>query len=39
MVQGLSDVVTEAGFRRMERSFRHMSEEYLVLVGQTIEAK
>ena len=39
MVQGLSDDVTEAAFRRMERSIRHMSEEYLDLVGQTIEAK
>ena len=39
MVQGLSDDVTEATFRRMERSIRHMSEEYLDLVGQTIEAK
>ncbi|MFQ8980286.1 MAG: hypothetical protein ACLR6I_06835 [Waltera sp.] len=39
MVQGLSDDVTEVAFRRMERSIRHMSEEYLDLVSQTIEAK
>ena len=39
MVQEMSDEVTGAAFQRMERSIRHMSEEYLELVGQTIEAK
>ena len=39
MVQKMSDEVTGAAFQRMERSIRHMSEEYLELVGQTIEAK
>ena len=35
----MSDGVTGATFQRMERSIRHMSEEYLDLVSQTIEAK
>lgn len=39
MVQEMSDEVTGAAFQRMERSIRHMSEEYLEFVGQTIEAK
>lgn len=39
IVQEMSDEVTGAAFQRMERSIRHMSGEYLELVGQTIEAK
>ena len=39
LVQDMSDGVTGATFQRMERSIRHMSEEYLDLVSQTIEAK
>lgn len=39
LVQDMSDEVTGATFQRMERSIRHMSEEYLDLVSQTIEAK
>ena len=32
LVQDMSDEVTGATFQRMERSIRHMSEEYLDLV-------
>lgn len=39
IVQEMNDEITGASFQRMERSIRHMSEEYLELVGQTIEAK
>lgn len=39
MVEGLNDEIVGTGFLRMERSIRHMSQEYLDMVGQTIEAK
>lgn len=39
MIQELDDRVTGTSFGRMERSIRHMSEQYLETVGQTIEAK
>lgn len=39
IVQEMNDEITGVSFQRMERSIRHMSEEYLELVGQTIEAK
>lgn len=39
LVQELNDEVTGRTFDRMERNIKHMSEEYLIAVGQTIEAK
>lgn len=39
MVEGLNDEIVSTAFLRMERSIRHMSQEYLDMVGQTIEAK
>lgn len=39
MVEGLNDEIVGTAFLRMERSIRHMSQEYLDVVGQTIEAK
>lgn len=39
MVQELSDDVTGVSFSRMERNIRYMSENYLELVAQTVEAK
>lgn len=39
MVEELNDEIADVAFLRMERSIRHMSEEYLETVGQTIEAK
>ena len=39
MVEGLNDKIAGTAFLRMERSIRHMSREYLDVVGQTIEAK
>lgn len=39
MVQELNEDITGASFGRMERSIKYMSEEYLEVVGQTIEAK
>ena len=39
MVEGLNDEIAGTAFLRMERSIRHMSREYLDVVGQTIEAK
>ena len=35
----LNEEITGVSFDRMERNIRHMSEEYLDEVGQTIEAK
>ncbi len=35
----LNDEITGVSFDRMERNIRHMSEDYLEEVGQTIEAK
>lgn len=39
MVLELNDDITGISFGRMERSIKHMSEKYLDIVGQTIEAK
>lgn len=39
MVQELNGDVTGVSFSRMERNIRYMSENYLELVGQTVEAK
>ncbi len=39
MVQELNEDVTGVSFSRMERNIRYMSENYLELVGQTVEAK
>lgn len=39
MVLELNDDITGISFGRMERSIKHMSEKYLNIVGQTIEAK
>ena len=39
MIQELNEEITSSSFDRMERNIRHMSEEYLDAVGQTIEAK
>lgn len=39
MVQEMSGDVTGKAFDRMERNIKHMSEEYLTVVAQTIEAK
>lgn len=39
MVQELNEGVTGVSFSRMERNIRYMSENYLELVGQTVEAK
>lgn len=39
MVDDLNDEIGGTTFLRMERSIRHMSEEYLDIVSQTIEAK
>ena len=39
MIQELSDEVSNVAFMRMERNIRHMSEAYLTMTGQTIEAK
>lgn len=39
MVQELNQDVTGVNFSRMERNIRYMSENYLDLVGQTVEAK
>lgn len=39
MVEELNDEIAGTAFLRMERSIRHMSQEYLDVVGQTIEAK
>ena len=39
MVLELNDDITGTSFGRMERSIKHMSEKYLDIVGQTIEAK
>lgn len=39
MVQELNQDVTGVNFSRMERNIRYMSENYLELVGQTVEAK
>ena len=35
MVEGLNDKIAGTAFLRMERSIRHMSREYLDVVGQT----
>lgn len=39
MVQELNDEVTGLGFARMERNIKYMSENYLDIVSQTVEAK
>ena len=39
MMQELNEDITGVNFSRMERNIRYMSENYLELVGQTIEAK
>lgn len=39
MVGELNDTISEATFGRMERNIKHLSEEYLEIVGQAIEAK
>lgn len=39
IVLELNDDITGISFGRMERSIKHMSEKYLDIVGQTIEAK
>ena len=39
MVEELNDEIAGTAFLRMERSIRYMSQEYLDVVGQTIEAK
>ena len=39
MVEELNDEIAGTAFMRMERSIRYMSQEYLDVVGQTIEAK
>lgn len=39
LVSELNDEVTSSVFDRMERNIKHMSENYLETVGQTIEAK
>jgi len=39
MVQELTDDVSSVTFKRMERNIKNMSEQYLILTSQTIEAK
>ncbi len=39
LVNGLSDEVTGVSYDRMKRNIKHMSEQYLEIVDQTIEAK
>lgn len=39
MVQELNNNITGRTFTRMERNIKHMSEKYLDIVSQTIEAK
>ena len=39
LTQALDDTVTDLTFSRMERNIRHMSQNYLEEVAQTIEAK
>lgn len=39
LVDGLSDDVTGISYDRMKRNIKHMSEQYLEIVDQTIEAK
>lgn len=39
MMQELNEDITGVSFSRMERNIKYMSENYLELVGQTIEAK
>ena len=39
LVNGLSDEVTVFSYDRMKRNIKHMSEQYLEIVDQTIEAK
>lgn len=39
MVQELDDEVTGIAFARMERNIKNMSENYLEIVSQTVEAK
>lgn len=39
MIEGLNDDVTDLKFARMERNIKAMSETYLEVVDQTVEAK
>lgn len=39
MLEDLNEEITGISFDRMERNIKHMSEDYLEEVGQTIEAK
>jgi len=39
MIQEMTDEVSSITFKRMERNIKNMSEEYLTLTSQTIEAK
>lgn len=39
MVNEMGETVTELSFTRMERNIRNMSENYLDIVAQTVEAK
>jgi len=38
-IQELTDDITGITFKRMERNIKHMSEQYLEMTNQTIEAK
>ena len=38
-IQELTDDITGITFKRMERNIKHMSEQYLDMTNQTIEAK
>lgn len=39
LINGLDDEVTGISYDRMKRNIKHMSEQYLEIVDQTIEAK
>lgn len=39
MIQEMTDDVSSVTFKRMERNIKNMSEQYLTLTSQTIEAK
>lgn len=39
MIQEMTDEVSSVTFKRMERNIKNMSEQYLALTSQTIEAK
>ena len=39
MIQEMTDEVSSVTFKRMERNIKNMSEQYLTLTSQTIEAK